>query len=76
MNIYFFGIKKKELIEPIKKEILLLLDYDDYLVNKKISTIIKEIIEYHPQLFDDTIFPLINNDDLDNLEAIEDILEY
>ncbi|MFX1258228.1 MAG: hypothetical protein ACFFAN_10235 [Promethearchaeota archaeon] len=70
------GIKKKELIEPIKKDLLFLLDYDDYLVNKFMINIINEIIEYHPAFFDDIIFSLIKNEDLDNLEAIEDILKY
>ncbi|MFX1338644.1 MAG: hypothetical protein ACFFDK_08550 [Promethearchaeota archaeon] len=70
------AIKKKELIKPIKKELFFLLDYDDYLINNLIVKIIKEIIEYHPVLFDDILFSLIKNKKLDNLGAIEDILRH
>jgi len=70
------GIVKKELIKPVLRDLVLLLDYDDFLVNKTMSKIIEEIIEHHVDLFDDTFFSFIRNDEIDNLEAIEQLLRF
>ncbi len=68
------GIKRKELIKPIVQDLILALDYDDYLVNKAMRKTIEEIMEYHSALFDDDFFLFIENDKIDNLEAIEFLL--
>ncbi|MFX1477614.1 MAG: hypothetical protein ACFFCI_05750 [Promethearchaeota archaeon] len=70
------GSVKKELIKPVLKDLVLLLDHDDFLINKTISKIIEEIMEYHVDLFDDTLFSFIRNDEIDNLEAIEQLIRF
>ena len=69
------GIKKKSLVKPMTKEIVLFLDHDDFLVNKAIFNSIREIMEYHVDLFDDAFFFYLNDEDFDNLEAIENLLK-
>ncbi|MBY9007418.1 MAG: hypothetical protein KGD63_11740 [Candidatus Lokiarchaeota archaeon] len=79
-NIIFLisriGIKEKNLIKPITKDIILFLDHDDFLVNKAIFNSIKEIMEYHVDLFDEAFFFYLNDDEFDNLEAIENLLKF
>ncbi len=70
------GIKKKDLIQPLTREIVLFLDHDDFLVNKAVSKAIKEIMEYHVKLFDDAFFSYLNDDTFDNIEAIENLLKF
>ncbi len=70
------GIKKKELIEPFRKDLVLLFDFDDFLVNITMVKVIEEIIEYHGDFFDDVFFSFINKDEIDNLEAIEEVLSF
>ncbi|MHA1334811.1 MAG: hypothetical protein ACTSPW_03565 [Promethearchaeota archaeon] len=69
-------IHKKNLIKPFFKNIILLLDYENFLVNISLIKNLKEIIEYHPDIFDEIFFSLINNDEIDNIESLEDIIEH
>lgn len=79
-NIIFLvskiGIKESELIKPIIKDIVLFLDHDDFLVNQAIFNAIKEIIEYHVDLFDEAFFFYLKDENFDNLEAIENLLKF
>ncbi len=68
------GIKRKDLITPIRNDLIKLLDYNDYLVTKKAQQIIEEIIVHNANLFDETLFSYIRNDTIDNLGAIETLL--
>lgn len=68
------GIKRKDLIIPIRKELVKLLDFNDYLVNNETQEVIEELLEYHPNLFDDVFFAYIRNDIIDNIGAIESLL--
>ncbi len=70
------GCVKKELIIPVLRDLVLLLDHDDFLINKTMSKIIEEILEHHVDLFDDTFFSFIKNDEIDNLEAIEQLVRF
>ncbi|MHA1148097.1 MAG: hypothetical protein ACTSR8_07600 [Promethearchaeota archaeon] len=70
------AIVKHDLIDPIKKDFVSLLDYDDYLITTTMVQILKEIIEYQPNYFDCIFFSFINEDKIDNLDAIEEILEF
>ncbi|MFW9877234.1 MAG: hypothetical protein ACFFG0_29440, partial [Candidatus Thorarchaeota archaeon] len=70
------GYVKKELIKPVLKDLVLLLDHDDFLINKTISKIIEEIMEHHVDLFDDIFFSFIRNDEIDNLETIEQLIRF
>ena len=69
------AISKKDLIKPYTMDILILLDHEDFLVNKAIMETLKEIVKYHADLFDESIFILLNNDEIENMDAIEDLLE-
>ena len=79
-NIIFLvskiGIKESNLIKPITKDIVLFLDHDDFLVNQAIFNAIKEIIEYHVDLFDEAFFFYLKDENFDNLEAIENLLKF
>jgi hypothetical protein len=70
------GYVKKELIKPVLKDLILLLDHDDFLINKTISKIIEEIMEHNVDLFDDAFFSFIRNDEIDNLDAIEQLIQF
>ena len=70
------GIKRKELIIPIAQDLVILLDHDDYLVYKSMKRCIRDIMDYHEDIFDDTFLLFIEDDAIENLEAIEDLIAY
>ncbi|MFX1276351.1 MAG: hypothetical protein ACFFBP_17550 [Promethearchaeota archaeon] len=70
------GIKRKELVIPITHDLVSLLDHDDYLVYKSMKKCIRDIMDYHEDIFDDTFLLFIEDDVIDNLEAIEDLIAY
>lgn len=78
-NIIFLigklGVHRKDLIEPVSKKLLSLLDHEDYLVRNAIKNIIEEILEAHEKIFDDALFNILENDEIDNLETVEEILK-
>ncbi len=78
-NIIFLigklGLHRKDLIKPLSRDLLHLLDYEDHLVREAIEDIIEEILEYHKGIFDDALFQVIENGELDNVDPIEEILK-
>jgi hypothetical protein len=70
------GIYRKDLIKPLADDLVLLLDDDDYLVRDTIKNRIQDILDHHEDLFDDAFFTLVENEEIDNLEAIEELLKF
>jgi len=69
------GRKRKDLIENIVPDLVNLLDFDDFLVQRKASTIIEEIMEPFPDLFDTTFFSSLEQEKIENVHEIERLLK-
>ena len=74
MLISKIGIEKPNLIQPIAKDLVSLLDYYDYLVVNAVNNAVEGIMDYHNNIFDDLFYSLIETGEIDNLEIIENLL--
>ena len=68
------GITNPDLIKPFVKDIILLLENDDPLLQNRTIQAIEEVINEHPSFFDDALFDLVFNETLQNFGAVEKIL--
>ena len=69
-------IKKKELMKPFSEQMIKLLDNDDFLVIKAVFEALKEVVQYHADLFDETLYSLLNEDKIENIDTVEEILKF
>ena len=69
------GTHRTDLIKPIRKELLYLLDSSDYLVSDAIKEVLGKIMDVQTNIFDETFFEVIENKEIDNIGAIEDSLK-
>lgn len=74
MLICKIGIEKPNLIQPIAKELISLLDYYDYLIVNAVNNAIEGIMDYHNNIFDDLFYSFIETGEIENLETIENLL--
>ncbi len=69
------GINRENLIRPVVKDFIYLLDNKNYLVTKAIKDAITEMMDYHVQLFDDSFLEIIKNNEIDHIESIEELIK-
>lgn len=68
------AFKREDLIKPITKDLVKLLDHKDFLVTKEVKKTIEEIIDSHPNIFDQIFLECIIRDEIDNINAVYEIL--
>ena len=68
------GKEHSEFVKPIIEDLVLLVDQDDNLLQKKAISTIIEISEGFPTLFDKILFKELKNEQFDNIIGIEEIL--